>query len=153
MKKIISLVVFAVFYILSIYTSNFPYPEHAKQPTALLFSLLAILSFLCVTAIFSKSKGFLITVSAYFVIVLIVSTLILFAHLSSFSLIYGILVLIFLSFGLPIEHFIGGITDLLKNLNINISNNFEFYVFFTLIIALFYSTYFISRKLIKGEKQ
>ena len=152
MKKIISLVVFAVFYVLSIYTSNFPYPEYAEHPlVSFIFSLLTIISFLFVTAAYSKSKMFLIIVSAYFVSVLIVSTLIIFTGVSSLSFVYIILVLIFLSFGLPVTHFFNEVSDVLDFCNIHISNDYEFYIIFTIITVLFYATYFISKKCRRDE--
>ena len=84
MKKIISLIIFVVFYILSFCTCNFPYPEYAPNPIlSFLFSLLTIISFLFVTVVYAKSKRFLLIVSAYFVIVLIVSTLVIFTEVAS----------------------------------------------------------------------
>ena len=151
MKKI-SLVIFAVFYILSIYTSNFPYPEHAPHPIlSFLCSLLTIISFLFVTVVYAKSKRFLLIVSAYFVSVLIVSTLIIFTGVSSLSFVYIILVLIFLSFGLPVEHFFDRVSDVLNFYDIHIPNNCEFYIIFAIIISLFYATYFLSKKCRKAD--
>ncbi len=152
MKKIISLIVFAVFYFLSIYTANFPYPEYAEHPlVSFIFSLLTIISFLFVTATYSRSKKFLIIVSAYFVSVLIVSTVIIFNEVSSLFFVYVILGLIFLSFGLPITHFFNGVSDVLNFYDIHIPNNCEFYIIFAIIIALFYTTYFISKKCRKED--
>ncbi len=151
MKKI-SLVIFAVFYILSIYTSNFPYPEHAPHPIlSFLCSLLTIISFLFVTVVYAKSKRFLLIVSAYFVSVLIVSTLIIFTGVSSLSFVYIILVLIFLSFGLPVEHFFDRVSDVLNFYDIHIPNNCEFYIIFAIMISLFYATYFLSKKCRKAD--
>lgn len=152
MKKI-SLVVFGVFYILSIYTSNVPYPEYAPYPIlSFVCSLLTIISFLFVTAVCAKSIRYLIIVSAYFVIVLIVSILIIFTEVSSLSFVYMILVLIFLSFGLPVTHFFDKVSDILDFCNIHISNDYEFYIIFAIITVLFYATYFLSKKCRKGEK-
>lgn len=152
MKKIISLVVFAVFYILSIYTSNFPYPEYAEHPlVSFIFSLLTIISFLFVTAAYSRSKKFLIIVSAYFVTVLIVSTVIIFNEVSSLFFVYVILSLIFLSFGLPVEHFFNGVSDVLDFYDIHISSDCEFYIIFAIIAVLFYVTCFISKKCRKDD--
>ena len=152
MKKIISLVVFAVFYILSIYTSNFPYPEYAEHPlVSFIFSLLTIISFLFVTAAYSRSKKFLIIVSAYFVTVLIVSTVIIFNEVSSLFFVYVILSLIFLSFGLPVTHFFDKMSDMLDFCNIHISNDYEFYIIFAIIAVLFYVTCFISKKCRKDD--
>lgn len=147
MKKIIALIVFAVFYFLSIYTSNFPYPEYAEHPlVSFIFSLLTIISFLFVTATYSRSKKFLIIVSAYFVSVLIVSTVMIFNEVSSLSFVYVIQSLIFLSFGLPITHFFDGVSDVLDFYDIHISNDYEFYIIFASITVLFYATYFICNK-------
>lgn len=152
MKKIISLIVFAVFYVLSIYTSNFPYPEYAEYPlVSFIFSLLTIISFLFVTATYSRSKKFFIIVSAYFVSVLIVSTVMIFNDVPSLFFVNVILVLIFLSFGLPIEHFFNGVSDVLKFYDIHISNDYKFYIIFAIVTALFYATYFISKKRRKDE--
>ena len=152
MKKI-SLVVFTVFYILSFCTCNFPYPEYAPHPAlSFICSLLTIISFLFVTAVYAKSKRFLIIVSAYFVSVLIVSTLIIFTEVSSLSFVYMILALIFLSFGLPVTHFFDKVSDMLDFCNIHISNDYEFYIIFAIIIALFYTTYFISKKCRKERR-
>ena len=151
MKKI-SLVIFAVFYILSIYTSNFPYPEYAEHPlVSFIFSLLTIISFLFVTAAYSRSKKFLIIVSAYFVTVLIVSTVIIFNEVSSLFFVYVILSLIFLSFGLPVTHFFDKMSDMLDFCNIHISNDYEFYIIFAIIAVLFYVTCFISKKCRKAD--
>jgi len=147
MKKIISLVVFAVFYVLSIYTSNVPYPEYAPHPVlSFICSLLTIISFLFVTAVCAKSKRYLIIVSAYFVIILIVSIGIIFTEISSLSFIYMISVLIFLSFGLPVTHFFDKVSDMLDFCNIHISNDYEFFIIFAIIISLFYATYIICNK-------
>ena len=152
MKKIILLIVFAVFYILSFCTCNFPYPEYAPNPIlSFVFSLLTIISFLCVTATYSRSKKFLIIVSAYFVCVLIVSTVIISNEVSSLSFVYMILVLIFLSFGLPVTHFFNRVSDVFDFCNIHISNVYEFYIIFAIITVLFYATYFISKKCRKDD--
>ena len=152
MKKIISLIVFAAFYILSIYTANFPYPEYAEHPfVSFIFSLLTIISFLFVTAAYSRSKKFLIIVSAYFVTVLIVSTVIIFNEVSSLFFVYVILSLIFLSFGLPVTHFFDKMSDMLDFCNIHISNDYEFYIIFAIIAVLFYVTCFISKKCRKDD--
>ena len=152
MKKIISLIVFVVFYILSFCTCNFPYPEYAPNPIlSFVFSLLTIISFLFVTAAYSRSKKFLIIVSAYFVTVLIVSTVIIFNEVSSLFFVYVILSLIFLSFGLPVEHFFNGVSDVLDFYDIHISSDCEFYIIFAIIAVLFYVTCFISKKCRKDD--
>ena len=94
---------------------------------------------------------FLIIVSAYFVSVLIVSTFIIFTGVSSLSFVYIILVLIFLSFGLPVEHFFNGVSDVLNFYDIHISIDYEFYIIFAIITVLFYATYFISKKCRKDD--
>ena len=152
MKKI-SLVVFTIFYILSIYTSNVPYPEYAPHPAlSFICSLLTIISFLFVSAVYAKSKRFLIIVSVYFVTILIVSIGIIFTEISSLSFIYMILVLIFLSFGLPVTHFFDKVSDMLDFCNIHISNDYEFYIIFAIITVLFYTTYYISKKCRKERR-
>ena len=152
MKKI-SLVVFTVFYILSFCTCNVPYPEYAPHPAlSFICSLLTIISFLLVTAVYAKSKRFLIIVSVYFVVILIVSIGIIFTEISSLSFIYMILVLIFLSFGLPVTHIFDKVSDMLDFYNIHISNDYEFYIIFAIITVLFYTTYYISKKCRKERR-
>ena len=76
MKKIISLIIFAVFYVLSFCTCNFPYPEYAKYPVlSFIFSLLTIISFLFVTAAYANSKKFLIITSIYLACVFAITTI------------------------------------------------------------------------------
>ncbi len=149
MKKIVSLITFVVFYILSICTCNFLYLEYTEYPLlSFIFSLLTVISFLCVTVVFSKSKKFLMIMSVYFAIVLIITIFaITFDGFASLPfLIYILPVLFILSFELPTTHFFNGINDLLKNFNIHISNDYSPFVLFTLIILLFYATYFICNK-------
>ena len=154
MKKIIALIVFAVFYFLSIYTSNFPYPEYAEHPlVSFIFSLLTIISFLFVTAVYAKSKKFLIIVSIYFACVFAVTTVAIILGGFNFSILTLLFSLITLSFGIAVQPFTFLIVDLLEILGIDIPNNHEFYIIFVIIVALFFTTYFISRKLIKGERQ
>ena len=154
MKKIISLIVFVVFYILSFCTCNFPYPEYAPNPIlSFVFSLLTIISFLFVTAVYAKSKKFLIIVSIYFACVFAVTTVAIILGGFNFSILTLLFSLITLSFGIAVQPFTFLIVDLLEILRIDIPNNNEFYIIFVIIVALFFTTYFISRKLIKGEKQ
>ena len=154
MKNIISLIIFAVFYVLSIYTSNFPYPEYAEHPlVSFIFSLLTIISFLFVTAVYAKSKKFLIIVSIYFACVFAVTTVAIILDGFNFSILTLLFSLITLSFGIAVQPFTFLIVDLLEILRIDIPNNNEFYIIFVIIVALFFTTYFISRKLIKGAKQ
>ena len=152
MKKIISLIVFAVFYILSIYTSNVPYPEYAPHPVlSFICSLLTIISFLFVTAVYAKSKKFLIIVSIYFACVFAVTTVAIILDGFNFSILTLLFSLITLSFGIAVQHFNFAIMDLFEVLNIHISNDYGFYVIFAIIAVLFYATYFISNKCRKEE--
>ena len=154
MKKIISLIVFVVFYILSFCTCNFPYPEYAPNPILnFIFCLLTIISFLFVTAVYAKSKKFLIIVSIYFTCVFAVTTAAIILGGFNFSILTLLFSLITLSFGIAVQPFTFLIVDLLEILGIDIPNNHEFYIIFVIIVALFFTTYFISRKLIKGERQ
>ena len=89
--------------------------------------------------------------SAYFVTVLIVSTVIIFNEVSSLFFVYVILSLIFLSFGLPVTHFFDKMSDMLDFCNIHISNDYEFYIIFAIIAVLFYVTCFISKKCRKDD--
>ena len=152
MKKIISLIVFVVFYILSFCTCNFPYPEYAPHPAlSFICSLLTIISFLLVTAVYAKSKKFLLIVSIYFACVFAVTTtaIILDGFNSSISTL--LFLLITLSFGIAVQHFNFAIMDLFEVLNIHISNDHEFFIIFVIIAVLFYATYFISKKCRKDE--
>lgn len=152
MKKKISLVVFVVFYVLSFYTCNFPYPEYAKYPiVSFIFSLLTIISFLFVTAVYAKNKKFLIITSVYFACVFAVTTVAIILGGFNFSFLTLLFSLITLSFGIAVQHFSFAIMDLLKIFNIHISNNYDFFVIFTIITALFYATYFISKKCRRDE--
>lgn len=152
MKKIISLIVFVVFYILSFCTCNFPYPEYAPNPIlSFVFSLLTIISFLFVTAVYAKSKKFLIIVSIYFACVFSVTTIAIILGGFDFSFFTLLFSLITLSFGIAVQHFEFAIRDLLGVFNIHISRDYGFYVIFAIIAVLFYATYFISNKCRKEE--
>ncbi len=152
MKNIISLIIFAVFYVLSFCTCNFPYPEYAKYPiVSFIFSLLTIISFLFVTAVYAKSKKFLIITSIYFACVFAVATVAIILDGFNFSILTLLFSLITLSFGIAVQHFNFAIMDLFEVLNIHISNDHEFYIIFAIIIALFYTTYFISKKCRKED--
>ena len=152
MKKIISLVVFAVFYVLSFCTCNFPYPEYAPNPIlSFVFSLLTIISFLFVTSVYAKSKKFLIIVSIYFACVFAITTVAIILGGFDFSFFTFLFSLITLSFGIAVQHFEFAIKDLFEVLNIHISTNYDFFVIFTIITVLFYATYFISKKCRKEE--
>ena len=152
MKKIISLIVFVVFYILSFCTCNFPYPEYAPNPIlSFVFSLLTIISFLFVTAVYAKSKKFLIIVSIYFACVFAVTTVAIILDGFNFSILTLLFSLITLSFGIAVQHFNFAIMDLFEVLNIHISNDHEFFIIFAIIAVLFYATYFISKKCRRDE--
>ena len=153
MKKIISLIVFVVFYILSFCTCNLPYPEYNPHPILnFIFCLLTIISFLFVTAVYAKSKKFLIIVSIYFACVFAVTTVAIILGGFNFSILTLLFSLITLSFGIAVQHFNFAIMDLFEVLNIHISNDHEFFIIFAIITVLFYATYFISKKCRKGEK-
>jgi len=153
-KRIISLIVFAVFYVLSFCTCNFPYPEYAKYPIiSFIFSLMTIISFLFVTVIYANSKKFLIITSIYLACVFVITTVAIILGGFNFSALTLLFSLITLSFGIAVQHCNFAIMDLLEILGINVPNDYEFYIIFVIIVALFFTTYFISRKLIKGEKQ
>lgn len=146
MKKI-SLVVFATLYILSFCTCNFPYPEYASHPAlSFICSLLTIISFLLVTAVYSKSKKFLLIVSIYFACVFAVTTTAIILDGFNFSILTLLFSLITLSYGIAVQHFSFAIKDLLGVLNIHISRDYGFYVIFAIITVLFYATYFICDK-------
>ena len=152
MKKIISLIVFVVFYILSFCTCNFPYPEYAKYPiVSFIFSLLTIISFLFVTAVYAKSKKFLIITSIYFACVFTITTVAIILGGFDFSFFTLLFSLITLSFGIAVQHFEFAIRDLLGVFNIHISRDYGFYIIFAIIAVLFYATYFISKKCRKED--
>ncbi len=146
MKKF-SWILFIAFYILSFCTCNFPYPEYAPHPIlSFICSLLTIISFLFVTVVHAKSKKFLIIVSIYFAYVLAVTTTAIILGGFNFSILTLLFSLITLSFGIAVQHFSFAIMDLLEIFNLHISNDFEFYIIFAIIITLFYATYFICKK-------
>ena len=152
MKKIISLIIFAIFYVLSFCTCNFPYPEYAKYPiVSFIFSLLTIISFLFVTAVYAKSKKFLIITSIYFACVFAITTVAIILGGFDFSFFTLLFSLITLSFGIAVQHFNFAIMDLFEVLNIHISNDHEFFIIFAIIAVLFYATYFISKKCRRDE--
>ncbi len=152
MKKIISLIVFVIFYILSFCTCNFPYPEYAPNPIfSFVCSLLTIISFLFVTAVYAKSKKFLIIVSIYFACVFAITTVAIILGGFKFSVFTLLFSLIALSFGIAVQHFSFAIMDLLEIFNIHISNNYDFFIIFAIITILFYATYLISKKCRKDE--
>lgn len=152
MKKIISLIIFAVFYVLSFCTCNFPYPEYAKYPVlSFIFSLLTIISFLFVTAAYANSKKFLIITSIYLACVFAITTIAIILGGFNFSVLTLFFSLITLSFGIAVEHFSFAIMDLLEFFNIHISNNYDFFIIFAITTILFYATYFISKKCRKDE--
>ena len=147
MKKIISLIVFVVFYILSFCTCNLPYPEYNPHPILnFIFCLLTIISFLFVTAVYAKSKKFLIIVSIYFACVFAVTTVAIILGGFNFSILTLLFSLITLSFGIAVQHFEFAIKDLLGIFNIHISSDYRFYITFAIIAVLFYATCFISKK-------
>ena len=152
MKKI-SLVVFTVLYILSFCTCNFPYPEYAPHPVlSFICSLLTIISFLYVTAVYAKSKKFLIIVSIYFACVFTITTIAIILDGFNFSILTLLFSLITLSFGIAVQHFSFATMNLLEDLKIHISSDYAFFIIFSIIIALFYTTYFISKKCRKERR-
>ena len=158
-NKIIALIIFAVFYVLSVlsfFTSNSPYSEYPKYPFfSFVISAFTVAAFLCITAIFSKSKKFLITMSVYFAILLFIF---IYASITggiphSPFVIYVIAIVIVLQFGIPLDQFFMGIEKILKVIGIEISNDYSGLVWLAIIISLFYITYFISRRMKKDEKK
>jgi len=153
-KKIIALIIFAVFYVLSFFTSNSPYSEYPKYPFfSFVISAFTVAAFLCITAIFSKSKKFLITMSVYFAILLFI---VIYATITggiphSPFVIYVIAIVIVLQFGIPLDQFFMGIEKILNVIGIEISNDYSGLVWLAIIISLFYMTYFISRRMRKDE--
>ena len=142
MKKIISLVVFAVIYVQCFFASNFPYIESAENPTvSFIFSLLTIISFLCVTAVFSKSKGFLFTVSAFFIWILVSMICVVFCD--SYALVWTIPLV---AFTIPLEFTLSPLLELIE-----MSDVCKTCIFIVLPMILFYLTYFIWNKYIKQK--
>ena len=151
--KITSIILFVVFYILNLETSDFPSPAYSKnQFLSFVISLLALLSFLFLTFAFSQSKRYLISVSVFWV--WLVGSIVLYIleiDYSSSIVIELFIHLPLLIYALPFKHFDGAIQDLLYLLNVNINKNFiDFIVLIHvgIVVVLFYATYFISRKII-----
>lgn len=131
MKKIISLIIFAVFYVLIFCTCNFPYPEYAKYPVlSFIFSLLTIISFLFVTVAYANSKKFLIITSIYLACVFAITTIAIILGGFNFSILTLLFLLITLSFELAVQHFNFAIMNLLEGLKIHISSDHEFFYHF-----------------------
>lgn len=156
-KKIASLIIFVAFYFLSIATSNFPYPEYAENPTlSFITSLLALLSFLLVTVAFCKSKKYLIALSVFWLLVVGSALLNIFKHdYTSFVIIDLIIDLPLIIYALPLIHFDRAVGNLCEILNINQINDYVVLIHISIVVALFYLTYFISRKIAnrKTKKQ
>ena len=156
-KKIASLIIFVASYFLSIATSNFPYPEYAENPTlSFITSLLALLSFLLVTVAFCKSKKYLIALSVFWLLFVGSALLNIFKHdYTSFFIIDLIIDLPLIIYALPLIHFDRAVGNLCEILNINQSNDYVVLIHISIVVALFYATYFISRKIAnrKTKKQ
>lgn len=156
-KKIASLIIFVAFYFLSIATSNFPYPEYAENPTlSFITSLLALLSFLLVTVAFCKSKKYLIALSVFWLLVVGSTLLNIFKpDYTSFIIIDLFIDLPLIICALPLIHFDRAVGNLCEILNINRINDYVVLIHISIVVALFYLTYFISRKIAnrKTKKQ
>lgn len=140
MKKWFTWISFFIFFGLSIYTSNFPYPEHSRNPiVGFVCSLLAIISFLVVTWVCAGSKRFLIMVSIYFAYVLAFKMI---ANGLDDTLITLLLWLPVLSFEIPLIP----IEKVFKISGFHIKEDLAFYVLFAVIIVLVYAVYFIGKK-------
>ena len=140
MKKWFAWISFFIFFGLSIYTSNFPYPEHSRNPiVGFVCSLLAIISFLVVTWVCAGSKRFLIMVSIYFAYVLAFKMI---ANGLDDTLITLLLWLPVLSFEIPLIP----IEKVFKISGFHIKEDLAFYVLFAVIIVLVYAVYFIGKK-------
>ncbi len=145
MRKWFAWISFFVFFGLSIYTSNFPYPEHSRNPIiGFVCSLLAIISFLLVAWVYAGSKRFLIMLSMYFVYVL------------AFKMISDGLddTLITLLLWLPVLFFEIPLIPVKKVFEIcgfHITEDLAFYVLFAVIIVFVYTTYFVFAKNRKEE--
>ena len=154
-KKIASLIIFVAFYFLSIATSHFPYPENAENPTlSFIMSALALLSFYLLAITFCKSKKFLIIVSIFFALVTCCFTCLLF-EIDDFLFSHIILTVPVLVYSLPLGHFDIVFEKLFEIINIDKGNDYIGYVHIGIVAALFYATYFISRKIAnrKTKKQ
>lgn len=148
-KKIASLIIFVASYFLSIATSNFPYPEYAENPTlSFITSLLALLSFLLVTVAFCKSKKYLIVLSVFWLLVVGSVLLNIFKYdYTSFIIINLVIDLPLIICALPLIHFDRAVGNLCEILNINQINDYVVLIHISVVVALFYLTYFISRKI------
>lgn len=148
-KKILSLIVFAAFYISNLFTGdNLIYPEYAKHPIlSFLLSMLTIISFLLVTYVFFYSKKFVIIGSIYFLTVL---SLVVWAiadgiELKSATVLFYLIVF---SYSIPTEHFSRGICKVSEWFNIKVyaTKDYMFFITFAVIVILFYTVYFIGKR-------
>ena len=142
--KIISVIAFAIFYVASIFISNFPYPEYASTPTFLNVgsNIWVLVSFYFMTFVFSGSKKFFITVCIYFASIIL--SIFILSMLGGFngSLITTILLLILLSILIPTIHL-----EIFESVSSIISpnNDIAFYLFFGFVIILFFIVYFVAK--------
>ncbi|MBQ7936252.1 MAG: hypothetical protein IJ333_07905 [Clostridia bacterium] len=146
MKKV-SLIIFLFFYIMSFITSNIPYPEYAKNPIlSFMVSLLTIVSFLFVTWNFANSKKFLITISIYFICILVTSIIVIYIGGLGFSWMVLPFYIIIFSLATPITHFERMIIYLLDILSIELPDGYLLCIEILFIACATYLIYFISRK-------
>ena len=149
MKKILSLVAFAIFYISNYFTGDsLMYPEYAKHPILSCFlSVFTIISFLLVTYVFSYSKKFVIIGSIYFLTVL---SLVVWAIADGIELISAPVLFyrIVFSYSIPTEHFSRGICKVSEWFNIKVyaTKDYMFFITFAVIVILFYTVYFIGKR-------
>lgn len=140
MKKWFLWVLFFCVFGLSIYTSNFPYPEHSRNPNiGFVCSLLAVISFLVVAWVYAGSKRFLIVVSIYFAYVLAFKMI---ANGLDDTLITLLLWLPVLLFEIPLMP----VNKLFEICGFHMTEDLAFYVLFAVIIVLVYAVYFIGKK-------
>ena len=154
MKKLIrwpTIIVFFVFYITAIIVSNFPYPEYASTPAFVNIgiNILTILSFLFMTFMFSGSKKFFITVTAYFaVIILSFIVLMSLGGVQTGTLLTFILFVSYLTFWLPTIHLdISDATD-----KVFIDNIISLFIILVFTVIAFYVVYFVGKR-IKSKNQ
>ena len=148
--KIISVILFVGFYVLSVATSNFPYPEYAENPIlSYVLSLLALFSFLFLTFAFCQSKKYLISLSVFWMLFVGSVLLNIFIKDTMFSGIIDLVIdLPLIIYALPLIHFDRGIEYLCEILKINRNNEYIVFIHLGIVVALFYATYFISRKIV-----
>ena len=143
--KIISCIVFIIFYLFSFNTSSGP-SEGDRNITILyyIFLTLTIITVLVITALYAKSKKFLITISAYFLLWYVVTEIFWQIDYDIPDAIMDVFIIIHYSFLAPFMGIHIYVDKLSKFFN---DTDYAYRIIFILVVISVYAVYFISRKL------